>query len=151
MTNSADIIARRKANALWSDARLSAQVVESMSRRLVRSGFLVGWLWPSVLHDGTERMRASQGGLWVGGDGLLSRTAIAFKPNGMNVKLHADPETLNIVVPLERLTSIRVRRAFITDIIDIETPDIGLSLRCFRAKQFAAEIEAASRKVRPSD
>lgn len=88
-----------------------------------------------------------QGGLWVGGKAVLTISTLSFSPNGMNRALHASPEELEVRVPLSSITDIHIRRGFITDIIDVHSAIVTLTIRCFKAKSFVVAIEAARRAV----
>lgn len=123
MDSPSDIIERRAANALIPEA--------------VASG-----LMPPVRLS-VELVRALNRGLWVGGEAQLTSSALVFRPNALNKFFHDDPDGLEVIVPLRKIVAVRVRAGFVTDIIHIETTAGQLSIRCFKAKQFAQKIETA--------
>ncbi|KAB2764306.1 MULTISPECIES: hypothetical protein [Brucella/Ochrobactrum group] len=104
------------------------------------------------LPDTTSRLidgrRRKQGGLWVGGKCQLTATALSFRPNDMNRALHARPDELNVEVPLEDIIGISVERRLITDTITVRLSTGVLKIRCFKAKSFAASIEATRLAMR---
>ena len=124
-----DVLDTRVVNALFSQAAL----------RLGAMPRIVSWL--------TELLRQLMGGLWVGGNAVLTRTELMFSPNGLNSALHNEPENLHHRIPLDVITSVQVRWGFVTNIIDIKTQTATWSLRCFGASQFAANIEIARSSV----
>lgn len=125
---SPDIVDSRLANAFFAKADVS-QDVDRLLPKFISRQISIG--------------RRRQEGLWVGGKAVLTVCALRFSPNGMNRKLHADPEEMEVNIPLSRINGISVRRGFISDIIDIRSVDGDLKIRCFKARSFAAAIEAA--------
>ena len=85
------------------------------------------------------------GGLWVGGDVYLDSDAIRFEPNEANAKLHCDD--LRWRLPLGAVASVTVRKAKVTDIIDIAHHGGTKSVRCYGAAEFARQIDAARTQV----
>jgi len=58
----------------------------------------------------------------------------------MNVDLHEKPTSLEVEVPLSEILDLGLRRGLITDIIDVRSATRLLSIRCFRASSFRAQI-----------
>ena len=144
MSSQSGILERRRANALFPQAAPSEQALRQISRKMVRSGMFVGWFFAPMLRSQLETTRRRQRGLWVGGEAILTQSTLSFRPNSLNRSFHSQPETLEATVPLQQITRLRLRSAFLTDIIDIDTADGLLSIRCFRAKQFLRAIQKAA-------
>lgn len=125
----ADVISSRMANALFREARVA------------------GWVANAPVHAAVEQQRALHGGLWVGGKAELTSKEIRFAPNAMNRAVHANGGTLQWAVPLNAIVAVHLRKAFVTNIIDIETDGGVLSLRCWRAQAFADDVEQARRHL----
>lgn len=83
------------------------------------------------------------GGLWVGGTAYLTPTTVEFHPNALNKMFHKGGDAMGVVVPLADVTSVEHRFGIATKIIDIETAEMTLSVRCYNSKTFAEAIEAA--------
>ncbi|MBC2887465.1 hypothetical protein H7Q97_18975 [Ochrobactrum sp. CM-21-5] len=98
---------------------------------------------PKTISHQIDDRRHKQGGLWVGGKCLLTATALSFSPNDMNRALHTRPDELDVAIPLENIIEISVQRRLITDAITVRFDTGVLKIRCFRARSFAAAIEAA--------
>ena len=60
----------------------------------------------------------------------------------MNRALHAQPDELDIEIPLESINEISIQRRLITDMITVRFAEGLLNIRCFKARSFAASIEA---------
>jgi hypothetical protein len=125
-----NIVEKRLANALFSDAQAS-----SGADKLLKSGGRLG----------LGMAKKMMGGLWVGGTAYLTRDAVEFQVNGLNAMAHANPETLNRIIPLGAISRAQVRPAMVTQIIDIHDRDGGVfSIRCYNAKSFAEAINRAA-------
>lgn len=148
-----NIIDTRLANALVADASPSPHALDAMGQLLDRTltntqphrflGPFMSRLLPKILRMELGWFKKRQGGLWVGGKAVLSPSVLKFSPNGMNEAMHANSEQLSWTVPIPEITSVGVRRAILTDIIDIHSRSGPLSLRCFKASAFAVQIEQA--------
>lgn len=95
----------------------------------------------------TKFFRRLVGGLWVGGNAVLTSTELVFTPNALNSALHQEPENLHLCLSLEDITGVQVRWGFFTKIIDVETRTATWSLRCYGAAKFVASIERARSSV----
>jgi hypothetical protein len=51
-------------------------------------------------------------------------------------------------VPLSQISAVRLRKAFVTNIVDVDTPEGTYSLRCWGAQGFAEAIDSAVRAAR---
>lgn len=122
------VIAKKIGNALMKDAEMG----ETANRLLGPGGRL-----------GTEAVKKLMGGLWVGGTLYLTESAVEFHPNGLNKRIHKDPEQLSVILPLRSIKSVTPRFGLVTQIIDLKTPIGTLSVRCFGAEGFARKIETA--------
>ena len=80
----------------------------------------------------------AMGGLWIGGTATLDETKIAFRPNALNLAVHAGDYSVEI--PLADVSDVQVRFGFVTKIIDIVTDHGKLSIPCFGAPRFATKI-----------
>ena len=87
------------------------------------------------------------GGMWVGGNAYLKPETIEFHPNILNKLFHTDAEDLRVVIPLAELTSTKKRFGIGTQILDLNTQDATLSIRCLNLASFAAAIGNARRKI----
>jgi hypothetical protein len=85
------------------------------------------------------------GGLWVGGDVYIEDGAVRFEPNEANKKLHYGD--LSWRLPFTTIVSVSVRKATVTDIIDINHSGGKKSMRCYGAIEFARQIDAARTQV----
>ncbi len=120
-----DVVDSRLANAFFDKANVSEDM-----------------LLPKVISHQISVGRRKQEGLWVGGKSILTISTLSFLPNSMNKALHADREDLVVNIPLSSIDGISVHRGFVSDIIDIRYAAGNLKIRCFKAKAFAAAIEA---------
>ncbi|MBV7484075.1 hypothetical protein [Bordetella sp. BOR01] len=130
-----DIVDNRLANAFFANARVSEDLAGN-GRRGDSS------LLPKAISRQIDAGRRKQGGLWVGGKAVLTTSTLSFAPNSMNQALHAAPEDLEISVSLANISNVAVHRGLITDVIEIRTDTGIVKIKCFRAKAFAAAIEA---------
>ncbi|MEA3031324.1 MAG: hypothetical protein QOG13_2649 [Sphingomonadales bacterium] len=145
---SARTIDTRLANALFAEAIASSEAVEIIGE----VADIVAPVPTDIrsLLDGLDFIRARYGGLWVGGKATLTEAELTFEPNALNAWVHEDGAALRLNMPLAVIDSVRTRYGFVTGIIDIEALGAIFSLRCYRSRAFAAEIEmarAAARKA----
>ena len=133
-----DIVDTRLANAFFDYAKLS----DDMAGTDKREGIL-----QKTISRQIDTNRGKQGGLWVGGKATLTTSTLGFAPNSMNQELHAAPEDLEISISLAKISNVAVHRRLITDIIEIRTNAGIFKIRCFKAKAFAAAIDAARAKL----
>jgi hypothetical protein len=126
------------ANALVEDVRMDvAPGVE------VALGAVGGV--PATVGPVLEGFRRRWGGLWVGGRVTLSERDVVFAANAMNRMVQSG--TLDVVVPLSSVTSVRVQRALVTNIVVIGAGYHLLKVRCFGASALAGAIEHAARSA----
>ncbi len=128
MSKPDNVIAKKLVNALMKDA----EVGERTQTLLGPGGRL-----------GTNAVKKLMGGLWVGGTAYLTEDAVEFHPNILNRALHADPDSMSVVLPLRSITSVETRYGIGTKIIDVKTAIGTLSVRCYGAVGFAKKIEDA--------
>ena len=95
--------------------------------------------------------KQTMGGLWVGGNAWLTAKEISFEPNGLNRRFHLNPDELSATVRLAEVTAVNWRKGLFTSIIDIETEDERLTLRCYKSKTFAKAIEDAVSAAKNAD
>lgn len=126
------IVATRMANALFAEARSAIVDVYGAIERA------------------TAQRRAKEGGLWVGGKAELTGVRLRFAPNAINKAVHIGGAALSFDIPLNRISAVRLRKAFVTNIVEVETVDGIYSLRCWGAGEFARAIDGAVRSVRLS-
>ena len=136
-----DIVDKRLANAFFANARLSEDLAGKDQRG--DSSPL-----PKAISRQIDTSRRKQGGLWVGGKAALTTSTLSFAPNSMNQALHAAPEDLEISISLANISNVVVHRGLITDMIEIRTNAGILKIKCFKAKAFAAAIEATRNAAR---
>lgn len=130
-----DIVDNRLANVFFANASVSEDLAGKDQQE--DSGLL-----PKAVSRRIDAGRRKQGGLWVGGKAVLTTSALSFAPNSMNQALHAAPENLEISISLANISNVAVHRGLITDVIEIRTDAGILKIKCFKAKAFAAAIEA---------
>lgn len=131
MAEARDVIAWKIANALIADAEPSGAA----------KAFGV-WLKPLM-----GFMRRRMGGLWVGGTVTLTRDALLFEPNMLNVVAHAGSTAR--ALPLARVAEVRDRFGWFTRIVDVAADDgETLTFRCYGAPAFAEKIRAAAAGAR---
>ena len=128
MSKPENVIARKLANALMKVAEIGDR-----TQSLLGAGGRLG----------TNAIKKLMGGLWVGGTAYLTKDAVEFHPNGLNRAIHKDPESLSVVIPLRGITDVETRFGIGTQIIDIKTAIVTLSIRCYGAPGFAKKINAA--------
>ena len=124
-----NLIDKRMANALFKGARANAgtRMALGINGRV-----------------GLKAVEKIMGGLWVGGNAWLTPDALIFEPNALNKGLHADAESLRVVLALRDVMNVGWRKGIATSIIDIETGEETLSLRCYNSKRFAGSIRKAA-------
>ena len=137
-----DVVESRIANAFFENANVSEDMIASLSGKDERSGFTFLDSLPKIISRQVGTGRRRQGGLWVGGKSVLTTSTLSFIPNALNQTLHSSPENLEIDILLSGIISTSIRRGIITDIIDIRSDVRDLSIRCFKARSFAAAIDA---------
>ncbi len=123
-----NILDKRMANALFKEAEIGRA-----------ANILLG----GGGRAGTAIAQKMMGGLWVGGTAYLTPDTIEFHPNGLNKAFHKDADSLSVSIPLGEVTAIERRFGIATKIIDIETADGILSIRCYNSATFADAIETA--------
>lgn len=119
------VIASKMANALFPDAQIGSALAGS------------------IVASAVAKQGARDGGLWVGGKAELTATRLRFAANGLNKALHSGGESLQFDLPLAEVRHVRLRKAFITSIVDVETDTGTYSLRCWGADGFARAISSA--------
>jgi len=82
-------------------------------------------------------------GYWVGGSVTLTDQRIVFVPNALNSALQDG--NLKLEIRLTDVTDVRVRFGILTKIIEIVSPQLTLTVRCFGATSFAGKIDAQRR------
>ncbi len=97
-----------------------------------------------IIGGALKRQIAKDGGTWVGGRAELTDAYVSFAANALNRAVHDNPDRLCFTVPLQDIRAVRVRKAFGTDIIDVEAAAGVCTLRCFKAEAFAAAIRQAA-------
>jgi hypothetical protein len=122
-----EILAQRVANALIEDAQVNTSLGVGAFR---------------AVEDVLARYRAKVGGLWVGGRATLTATVLAFAPNTMNRAVQTG--SLDLAVPLSAILDVSVQRSFVTNIVEIRTPQSVLKIRCYGANTFAQQIRDAA-------
>jgi hypothetical protein len=129
-----DFIAKKAGNAFFTDeVRLDPTVRGAMN---YSTG---GW------YEGINKfLNGLFGGTWIGGEIVLTAESLSFEPDQLNRELLVDPPSF--AVPLTAIRNIRLKHAFVTDIVEVGYDDGKLfRLRCFGAAAFAALIEQAWR------
>ncbi len=101
-----------------------------------------------AIESAVEQQRRAHGGLWVGGKAELSATWLRFAPNALNKVAHVGGAGLTFDIPLTQVRSVRLRKAFVTNIVDVDTPQGVYSMRCWGAQAFAQAIDTAVRRAR---
>ncbi|MBA4046238.1 MAG: hypothetical protein C0471_17735, partial [Erythrobacter sp.] len=139
----ADIATRRYIALMAASDALDTRVVNAL---LPHAAPLVGAM-PNSMRWLTEFFRRLLGGLWVGGNAVLTNTELVFTPNALNSALHQEPEKLHLRISLEDIKGVQVRWGFVTKIIDVETRTATWSLRCYGAAKFAESIERVRSSV----
>ena len=132
MSTSDDVIDKRMANALFAEAE---------------PGRAARWMLGLEGRAGLAIAKRLVGGIWVGGNARLRPETLEFHPNRLNRLAHGNADALSIVIPLREIKAVTDRFGVATRIIDIQTQEATLSLRCYRAMAFAQAIEAARRRA----
>jgi len=78
------------------------------------------------------------GGSWVGGSCELTNSSIKIYANWANRQVMGNLKEL--VIPLEDISNIEVTKTLTTDIITIFFGNTLVKMRCFKAANFANEI-----------
>lgn len=134
-----EIIDKRLTNALIRDAQADITVLGAISSAVGTD------LLQRQLTAQFEHYRSAWGGLWVGGTTVLTADSVAFTQNSLNKLLHADDYSL--VLPLSAITDVRMKKAFFTNIIELDTAGGTFCIRCYGAAKFADAIRAQAAKV----
>ncbi|MEM9939524.1 MAG: hypothetical protein AAF768_11790 [Pseudomonadota bacterium] len=122
------VIDKRMVNALFKGAETSG----AANRLLGGAG-----------KAGVSIVEKMMGGLWVGGNAYLKPQTIEFHPNALNKIFHKGGAGMGVVLELSEVIAVTHRFGVATKIIDIEAPDVTLSIRGYNMKSFADAIEAA--------
>lgn len=134
MTGSDEIVASKFANAFFPDAEMSTRA---------RRAFIFGG------DNAVDWLRGRMGGLWVGGAVTLTREALIFSPNAMNVAAHEG--NVYWAIPLASIGNVSDRFGWLTRIVDVETEDgETVSFRCFGARAFADQVRRTAAESRNS-
>jgi hypothetical protein len=83
-------------------------------------------------------MDQRQGGLWVGGALSVYDTGVSFEPNGLNQALQEGK--LKSALSWPEILDIRVRRGFLTNIIELSHANGVQAFRCFAAERVADDM-----------
>ena len=108
---------RKLANAFYPDAEPSDQV----------RGI--------ALFSGT-RYKKKHGGLWVGGEVIMSRDSILFTPNTMNLKLHKN--LCSVEIPASDIESVKRNFGWFTGIVEVKHAQGIFRFRCYGASSLVA-------------
>ena len=81
------------------------------------------------------------GGLWIGGKCELHEDRIIISPNALNAAVHKNLKEL--IIPLDAVENITLEKKLTTDIITLSFGGTEIKFRCFGAKKFLQEINAA--------
>lgn len=84
--------------------------------------------------------KKAMGGLWVGGNAFLYEDRIEFRPNSLNKSIHKGETSWTI--PLKYIDKAFVSWGLLTKIINIETKEGTLKIRCFGAQDLCNKIES---------
>lgn len=137
MSEPANVIDKRLANALYRDASINSA-----------SGKLLG---PSG-KLGVKAVEKMMGGLWVGGTAYLTTDAVEFHANALNRLVHTPGSIEPVVFPLAGIEDTAYRKATVTHIIDLVSGGRTLSIRGYNMRAFHAAISDAvdaARKASP--
>lgn len=137
MTEPANVIDKRLANALYRDASINS----ATGHILGASGKL-----------GVKAVEKLVGGLWVGGNAYLTTEAVEFRANALNKLVHTPGSIEPILFPLSDIESVAYREATITHIVDLSSHGRTLSIRGYNMRAFHAAISKAvdaARKASP--
>lgn len=156
MATASDVIDTRSGNALFPDATVSQQALNTVGNlvgdatSVAQFGQnplrpILSWIYPKTVNREAEWFRKRQRGLWVHGKIVLSDRQLRFTPSSIDTYVHEAPESLNWSTSLSKITAVSLRRGLVADIIDIQSPSGLFSIRCFKAKAFVTEIEKARR------
>jgi Protein of unknown function (DUF2510) len=77
-------------------------------------------------------------GVWVGGTAILTNETLEFQTNAANRAFHGRRRDTSL--RLVGITDIVLQRAMLTNIIAIRADGVMLQIRCFGARDLAAEI-----------
>jgi hypothetical protein len=81
-------------------------------------------------------------GLWIGGTATLTAESLAFEPNRLNRLLLR--KAARSAIPLGEIQSARTGRGFYAGVVEVETAEGMLSLRCIGAGAFARSVREAA-------
>ena len=127
MTSTDPVLVEKKVSALLDGARM---------RRL--SKMILGL-------DGQISAALSKkmiGGQWISGTAFIRKTAFEFQPSRLNQPFFKNMDDLRIVIPWSDLINVRKRFGAVTSIVDLETADDTLSIRCLGADDFMSKINS---------
>lgn len=128
---------------------------------MTRSNFIRAEKNVSALLDGAKMRRLSKmilgldgqvsaalskrmiGGQWISGKALIRTTGFEFQPSRLNQPFFKNMDELRILIPWPELVSVKKRFGAVASIIDLETGDATLSIRCFGADAFISKINSA--------
>jgi hypothetical protein len=136
MLSPAGTIAWKFTNALIPDAVPRERV------------FALDWLWRvAAIRRTLARIKATQGGLWVGGAVHLTADSLSFEPNALNIKAHSNDVSWRF--PLQSIDRIQDKFGYVTRIVQVTLKDGStFAFRCFGARAFAQKIEAVMKAGR---
>ena len=138
------IIDTRIVNALFAEARMSADVAEAVGEIGGELGGVGGAVAKDSLVSTMAAFREAYGGLWVGGKAVLSDVALRFDANALNRLVHENGEDLRIEIPLSAIEAVTTRFGWFTGIVDVRSAGTLFTLRCYGSKSFAQKIAAAA-------
>ena len=119
----------------WIDKRMANALMEE-----ARIGGLGAMALGQPAGKGLGLAEKLLGGLWVGGTAYLTRDTIEFWPNALNKVVHADGTIDPVVIALTAISDVKFRKGIGTNIVDISTPELMLSIRAYNMPAFAEAI-----------
>ena len=81
---------------------------------------------------------SDHGGVWVGGNAILTGYSLTFQTNSVNKLIHG--RRADLVIDLPEIAEVTLQRALASDIITVRTNTAMLQIRCFGADAFASQI-----------
>lgn len=134
-----EVIATKVVNALM------AEPVMAVHPGVALAAEGVGGIPPGV-ELVVDAFRRRWGGLWVGGRATLTTARLTFRANGVNRVLHEGQ--VDAELDLRAVLRVDLEPGFLTEIVAVTIPGAVFKLRCWGARDFAAQVDAAVRAAR---
>lgn len=115
-----------------------ANVQKPFRVRKAANAFVVHFSDSVMVRALVAEYASDHGGVWVGGNVILTDESLQFHTNSVNRLFHG--RRADLVIDLPAIAEVALQGALASDIIAVRTDTAMLQIRCFGADAFASQI-----------